>query len=447
MTLLVDLHDIRYVGDWGKKSDEAKRWGFMLANTAGYWLCFSQPLVKKLATASIVNIPDPGWNALSMIVVYWIDLILGLCVRGHRDHLINFSGAFVAVGNLCSLIMVCVKVLVPAMQLPQWLQGPAILILTAAMTAVCGVAALIDPMVAVMSSGSRLVRTILDSGSCLAALQPVLSLLGALRASLVSRFQRIFFSRSKQAMKQELMKDNAQKIEDYAVILRMFRLWRQNLRDTAICSECGREAETEMEIRELGFRRCSVCKFAMYCSQECQEKHQNLHRRICQSTVASTLKLLSRYAADMKQGKPTENDTHQGSEYNVTADIIALSSAGGCMPDTAVEKEDKDEGGIRKSDKGSVHRHDHRHDELNDDSSDSSAHSVYSAASDASPAKSSEASAANLLAPGFFARRARDSGSTKFGSFKTPSSAKFGSFKAPGEGSKTGLLPAVSLSR
>ena len=32
MTLLVDIHDKRYRGDWAKKSDDAKFWGFFLVS-------------------------------------------------------------------------------------------------------------------------------------------------------------------------------------------------------------------------------------------------------------------------------------------------------------------------------------------------------------------------------------------------------------------------------
>lgn len=92
MTLVVDIHDTRYAGDWGKKSEDAKRWGFFLGNTAATWFCFAFPLVKKLVTAVLVHLPDPAWSATMITGIYWVDLVLALWFRGHRDHLVNFSG-------------------------------------------------------------------------------------------------------------------------------------------------------------------------------------------------------------------------------------------------------------------------------------------------------------------------------------------------------------------
>jgi hypothetical protein len=37
MTVAVEIHDKRYKGDWGKKTPEAKFWGFLLGNTASTW--------------------------------------------------------------------------------------------------------------------------------------------------------------------------------------------------------------------------------------------------------------------------------------------------------------------------------------------------------------------------------------------------------------------------
>jgi hypothetical protein len=215
MTLLVDLHDKRFVGEWGKKSDEAKRWGFLLANTAGRWFCFSLPLIKKLTIAVIVNIPHPVANAALMTIVFWIDLFAGACLRGHRDHFVNFSAAVVAFGNCVALILTSVKVIMPALNAPQWLQGPVILMLTASMTAIGAVVALIEPVSAFFDSGSRLVACILKPSGYMVIIKGVLSFLRALRVSLVARFQRIFFTRSREAMKQDLMKEKSKKEEQY----------------------------------------------------------------------------------------------------------------------------------------------------------------------------------------------------------------------------------------
>ncbi len=67
-------------------------WGFFLANTAGLWFCFALPLAKKFVTALAVNIPAPEWSAGIMLAIYWSDAVSGMCLRGHRDHFVNFSG-------------------------------------------------------------------------------------------------------------------------------------------------------------------------------------------------------------------------------------------------------------------------------------------------------------------------------------------------------------------
>ena len=76
-------------------------WGFFLANTAGLWFCFALPLAKKFVTALAVNIPVPEWGAGIMLAIYWSDAVSGVCLRGHRDHLVNFSGVSVLALSPC----------------------------------------------------------------------------------------------------------------------------------------------------------------------------------------------------------------------------------------------------------------------------------------------------------------------------------------------------------
>ena len=92
MTIIVDVHDKRYKGDWGKKTPDAKFWGFLLGNTAASWFCFSFPLIKKFLTAIFVHVPLPAINASLMTGLYWIDLLQCACFRGHRDQMVNYSG-------------------------------------------------------------------------------------------------------------------------------------------------------------------------------------------------------------------------------------------------------------------------------------------------------------------------------------------------------------------
>lgn len=65
------LHDSRFVGDWAKNNNEAKMWGFFLANTAGLWFCFSFPLVRKVASAIAANVQLPPLNASLLVAIYW----------------------------------------------------------------------------------------------------------------------------------------------------------------------------------------------------------------------------------------------------------------------------------------------------------------------------------------------------------------------------------------
>jgi len=155
MTLLVDLHDKRYRGDWAKKSDDAKFWGFFLANTGHLWFCFCFPLVKKVFTAVFVNVTLPSVNASMMLVLFWIDAITGLIFRGHRDHVVNFSNSASAVCNCGALLVASLPHIMPPDWVPGWVKGPYMILLTSVATAISALVALAGPLASFGSSGYK----------------------------------------------------------------------------------------------------------------------------------------------------------------------------------------------------------------------------------------------------------------------------------------------------
>ena len=195
MSLFISLHDMRFKGDWAKKSDEAKTFGFFLANTAGLWFCFAIPLLKKIACALCANVALPTINATLMTAIYWTDVVCSVYFRGHRDGVVNFSGALVALGNGCSVLLAALPMLLPPEWLPSWISGPYVIMLTSAMTAISALVALIGPISDALSGSARAIAVALKYGGCLAMLRPVTALVNALRVSMVARFQRIFLTR------------------------------------------------------------------------------------------------------------------------------------------------------------------------------------------------------------------------------------------------------------
>jgi len=209
MTLLVDLHDMRYRGDWAKTSDDAKFYGFFLANTGHLWFCFQFPLIRKVLTAVTVNIATPILNASFMTALFWVDCIVAVFFRGHRDHAVNFSGALTAVGNSCAVLLLALPSFLPPEWVPGWVSGPHVILLTSACTAVAAVAALIEPVASLISGSGRLLTKVFNTCGCLAAG----ALLKVLQTSVFARFQRIFFTRSKKNIEEKLQKNKVSRHE------------------------------------------------------------------------------------------------------------------------------------------------------------------------------------------------------------------------------------------
>lgn len=80
--------------------------------------------------------------------------------------------------------------------------------LTGAMTACAAIVALVEPVASFFSGFGPAVEKAFEYCGCLAMMGPIMSLLKALRVSMWARFQRIFFTRSKKAMKAELEREH-----------------------------------------------------------------------------------------------------------------------------------------------------------------------------------------------------------------------------------------------
>ena len=164
-TFLVAVLDIRFKGDWGKLSTEAKRWGFFLANTGPLWFCFSFPLLIKAVTAIASNVPDPQTNALLMLAIYCGNALLSVLFRGHRDRLIDATTVITGFGNFATILTLSLPVFLPPEWLPDWISGPYVIMLTSIVTGVSAVAALLDPFVNSMGTIARgLAKVFTDCG-------------------------------------------------------------------------------------------------------------------------------------------------------------------------------------------------------------------------------------------------------------------------------------------
>jgi hypothetical protein len=116
--------------------------------------------------------------------------------------------AFIGLGNLAAVILISMPNLLPPDWLPDWIKGPYVIFLTGAMTACAAIVALVEPVASFFSGFGPAIKKAFEYCGCLAMMGPIMSLLKALRVSMWARFQRIFFTRSKKAMKAELEREH-----------------------------------------------------------------------------------------------------------------------------------------------------------------------------------------------------------------------------------------------
>ena len=141
-----------------------------------------------------------------MTAVYWSDCISGVLFRGHRDHVVNLTGAIQSLGNAASVLILALPNWVPPEFLPEWISGPVVIFLMSACTGLAAIAALLEPVSSLFNNGGKAVATALQQVGCLAMAAPIMALLIAIKNTVYARFQRIFFTRGKAKMKMELEK-------------------------------------------------------------------------------------------------------------------------------------------------------------------------------------------------------------------------------------------------
>lgn len=198
--LFVAIHDLRFAGEWAKKTKSAKFWGFFVANTGPYWFCFTFVLVKKICTPLILNWTDGAFNAVAIAAIFWIDGILFFCLSGHRDHAVNWSSVLTATGNGLAATMTAIQVILPPDLVPAWVTGPLVMFCMLGSTAVSGLQAMMDPVMQAFAFFKAV-----DIWTCLPALiAPIYPALKAAIPFLKARFERIFQMRVKNRAKADL---------------------------------------------------------------------------------------------------------------------------------------------------------------------------------------------------------------------------------------------------
>jgi len=186
-TFLVAVLDIRFKGDWGKLSPEAKTWGFLLANTGPLWFCFAFPLLIKVVTAIASNVPDPKTNALLMLAIYCGDALSSALFRGHRDRIIDATSVITGFGNFATILALSLPVFMPPKWLPEWISGPYVIMLTSIVTGVSAVAALLDPLAGGLRSVTKGLTKVFKAFGCGAFAGPLVSLVVNLTKALKAR--------------------------------------------------------------------------------------------------------------------------------------------------------------------------------------------------------------------------------------------------------------------
>ena len=186
-TFLVAILDMRFKGNWGKLSPEAKTWGFFLANTGPLWFCFAFPLLIKVVTAIASNVPDPKTNASLMLVIYCGDAVSSALFRGHRDRLIDATSVITGVGNFATILALSLPVFTPPNLLPEWISGPYVIMLTSMVTGVSAVAALLDPLTNGVRSLTKGLVAVFEALRCGAFAGPLVSLVANLTKTLKAR--------------------------------------------------------------------------------------------------------------------------------------------------------------------------------------------------------------------------------------------------------------------
>ena len=199
-SLLICISDKRFVGDWQKHSARARFWAFFLANTGVLWFCFAIALAKKLSTCLVLNWTTGPVNAVFLMIIYWFDTITGVILRGHRDHVCNFSGACTNISNGLAITLAALPIILPEDWVPSWVKGPIVMFLLTAGTAVQAIVAMLEPA----KGFYTMVKNILSQCGLIALAGPLVAMLRGAKAALLARAERIMQGRTKAAAKKDL---------------------------------------------------------------------------------------------------------------------------------------------------------------------------------------------------------------------------------------------------
>lgn len=103
------------------------------------------------------------------------------------------SQCITAAGNSIVVLLASLPSLLPPEFVPDWIRGPAIIFITASITAVSAIVSVLEPM----SSFTKMLAYAFKACGFVAVSGRVLVMANALRLSLWARFQRIFMTRYK----------------------------------------------------------------------------------------------------------------------------------------------------------------------------------------------------------------------------------------------------------
>lgn len=121
-----------------------------------------------------------------------------------RDNLVNFSQVLAATSNLCAVVLAALPVLVA--EVPDWLTGPLVILVTTVGTAILTLAAALDPIMsffgAVTAVGGQL-------ATCLGLGGVAGRTLATGRNIIQNKLQVIFLGRAKAAAARQLAKEKA----------------------------------------------------------------------------------------------------------------------------------------------------------------------------------------------------------------------------------------------
>ena len=191
---------LRFAGDWKKDSTHAKFWGFLVGNVGeSLWPFFAFKLLFKCYAALVVNFAAGTTGGMLVSGFLAVEGIIVMLKAPHRDNWQNIMQPLSVLCNMLSCLGLTLSVMLPSVQ---WLEGPYIMYLLSAATAL---------QLLILWYDSFISKIILALGN----LAPVLCGLGT---SMKTRFKRIALTRSaKQAsavLKEEQEEEGAKKLSE-----------------------------------------------------------------------------------------------------------------------------------------------------------------------------------------------------------------------------------------